>query len=83
MDLKLLLESILIVLGVLAIGFLAIGPRRWNLYVLFHYVGGWEMNVDYCPYYSAQLQVVVWAQHRKKSYIDDQVLLFGVLYLVQ
>jgi len=75
----LLLESILIVLGVLGIGFLfaPLGLGGGILYVpLFHYVGGWEIDqklIIVSLLLSAITSYGSGLEHRKKSYIDDQL----------
>ena len=74
-----LLESILIVLGVLAIGFLfaPLGLGGGILYVpLFHYVGGWEIDqklIIVSLLLSAITSYGSGLEHRKKSYIDDEL----------
>ena len=74
-----LLESILIVLGVLGIGFLfaPLGLGGGILYVpLFHYVGGWEIDqklIIVSLLLSAITSYGSGLEHRKKSYIDDEL----------
>ena len=74
-----LLESIFIVLGVLAIGFLfaPLGLGGGILYVpLFHYVGGWEIDqklIIVSLLLSAITSYGSGLEHRKKSYIDDEL----------
>ena len=74
-----LLESIFIVLGVLAIGFLfaPLGLGGRILYVpLFHYVGGWEIDqklIIVSLLLSAITSYGSGLEHRKKSYIDDEL----------
>ena len=73
------LESILIVLGVLGIGFLfaPLGLGGGILYVpLFHYVGGWEIDqklIIVSLLLSAITSYGSGLEHRKKSYIDDEL----------
>tara|TARA_A100001234_G_scaffold215078_1_gene219412 strand:+ start:592 stop:1389 length:798 start_codon:yes stop_codon:yes gene_type:complete len=75
----LLLESILIVLGVLGIGFLfaPLGLGGGILYVpLFHYVGGWEIDqklIIVSLLLSAITSYGSGLEHRKNSYIDDEL----------
>jgi len=75
----LLLESFLIVIGVLAIGFLfaPLGLGGGILYVpLFHYVGGWEIDqklIIVSLLLSAITSYGSGLEHRKKSYIDDEL----------
>lgn len=74
-----LLESILIILGVLGIGFLfaPLGLGGGILYVpLFHYVGGWEIDqklIIVSLLLSAITSYGSGLEHRKKSYIDDEL----------
>ena len=74
-----LLESILIVLGVLGIGFLfaPLGLGGGILYVpLFHYVGGWEIDqklIIVSLLLSAITSYGSGLEHRKNSYIDDEL----------
>ena len=74
-----LLESILIVLGVLGIGFLfaPLGLGGGILYVpLFHYVGGWEIDqklIIVSLLLSAITSYGSGLEHRKKSCIDDEL----------
>lgn len=74
-----LLESIFIVIGVLAIGFLfaPLGLGGGILYVpLFHYVGGWEIDqklIIVSLLLSAITSYGSGLEHRKKSYIDDEL----------
>ena len=74
-----LLESILIVVGVLAIGFLfaPLGLGGGILYVpLFHYVGGWEIDqklIIVSLLLSAITSYGSGLEHRKKSFIDDEL----------
>ncbi len=74
-----LLESSLIVVGVLAIGFLfaPLGLGGGILYVpLFHYVGGWEIDqklIIVSLLLSAITSYGSGLEHRKQSYIDDEL----------
>ena len=74
-----LLESIFIVIGVLAIGFLfaPLGLGGGILYVpLFHYVGGWQIDqklIIVSLLLSAITSYGSGLEHRKKSYIDDEL----------
>ena len=74
-----LLESFLIVIGVLAIGFLfaPLGLGGGILYVpLFHYVGGWEIDqklIIVSLLLSAITSYGSGLEHRKKSFIDDEL----------
>ena len=74
-----LLESILIVVGVLAIGFLfaPLGLGGGILYVpLFHYVGGWEIDqklIIVSLLLSAITSYGSGLEHRKKLFIDDEL----------
>ena len=74
-----LIEYILIVIGVLAIGFLIapLGLGGGILYVpLFHYVGGWEIDqrlIIVSLLLSAITSYGSGIEHRKKSYVDDEL----------
>ena len=74
-----LIEYILIVIGVLAIGFLIapLGLGGGILYVpLFHYVGGWEIDqrlIIVSLLLSAITSYGSGIEHRKKAYVDDEL----------
>ncbi|MED6337834.1 MAG: sulfite exporter TauE/SafE family protein, partial [Candidatus Thermoplasmatota archaeon] len=74
-----LIEYVLIVIGVLAIGFLfaPLGLGGGILYVpLFHYVGGWEIDqrlIIVSLLLSAITSYGSGIEHRKKSYVDDEL----------
>ena len=80
-----LFESIIIVIGVLAIAFLfaPLGLGGGILYVpLFHYVGGWELDqklIIVSLLLSAVTSYGSGIEHRKKGYVDD-VLIRRALY---
>jgi len=75
----LLIEYILIVIGVLVIGFLIapLGLGGGILYVpLFHYVGGWEIDqrlIIVSLLLSAITSYGSGIEHRKKSYVNDEL----------
>ncbi|DAC52452.1 MAG TPA: sulfite exporter TauE/SafE family protein, partial [Candidatus Poseidoniaceae archaeon] len=74
-----LIEYVLIVIGVLAIGFLfaPLGLGGGILYVpLFHYVGGWDIDqrlIIVSLLLSAITSYGSGIEHRKKSYVDDEL----------
>lgn len=74
-----LVESILMIIGVLIIGvlFAPLGLGGGILYVpLFHYVGGWELDqrlIIVSLLLSAVTSYGSGFEHRKKSYVDDEL----------